>query len=69
MIDVFAMAILTLVAVLAAAGVGFAVLIACGLVRHCRAERFAGHADQAIAVTRLWSDEENEILLGERPLL
>lgn len=46
------------------------------LVRHWRAmktviriteEEFTEHAAQAIAVTGLWSDEENEILLGRRP--
>ena len=71
MILAFAIASMILAAVLAAFAIGFGVLIACGLVRHCRAERaraeFDACADQVIALTGLWSDEENEILLGRRP--
>ena len=31
-------------------------------------DEFGQHADEAIAIAMAWSDEENEILLGRRPL-
>ena len=72
MITTFAIIAMITIALLIANAVVLAVLGARAFIRHWQAMRalieFSEHADQAIAVAALWSDEENEILLGRRPL-
>lgn len=78
MIAALAIAALCLAVVFLAGAVGLALLGACMLASQWLATRavieqaeaeFSDYADEAIAVAGagLWSDEENEILLGRRP--